>query len=58
MGISAVFAAASIDMRNIVIVDLLDSRLELAKTLGATASVNGKDPGEHRSASGFLQELT
>lgn len=40
---SAVFAAASLGMKTIVIVDLVQDRLELAKQLGATHSVNGRE---------------
>jgi len=43
VGMAAVFAAAYVGIKTIVIVDLLDSRLELAKSLGATHSINGKD---------------
>ena len=47
---AAVFAAAYVGIKTIVIVDLLDSRLELAKSLGATHSINGKDKGEPAAA--------
>lgn len=43
---AAVFAAAYVGIKTIVIVDLLDSRLELAKSLGATHSIKGKDKGK------------
>lgn len=46
VGMAAVFAAAYVGIKTIVIVDLLDSRLELAKSLGATHSINGKDKGK------------
>lgn len=49
VGMAAVFAAAYVGIKTIVIVDLLDSRLELAKSLGATHSINGKDKGKRRS---------
>jgi aryl-alcohol dehydrogenase len=42
VGMSAVFAAAAINIKTIIVVDIVDSRLELAKTLGATHSINGK----------------
>jgi len=43
VGMSAVFAAAAIKIKTIIIVDLVDDRLELAKSLGATHSFNGKE---------------
>lgn len=45
VGMAAVFAAAAIKIKTIIIVDLVDNRLELAKSLGATHSINGKDTG-------------
>lgn len=39
----ALFAAAYLGVKTIVVIDLVDSRLELAKTLGATHAFNGKD---------------
>lgn len=43
---AAIFAAAAIHINTIIAVDLQDSRLELAKTLGATHAINGRS-GEH-----------
>lgn len=42
VGMAAVFAAAAIKIKTIIAVDLQDSRLELAKSLGATHTVNGR----------------
>lgn len=39
---AAVFGAAYAKIKTIIVVDLVDNRLELAKTLGATHSINGK----------------
>ncbi|WP_260927586.1 NAD(P)-dependent alcohol dehydrogenase [Novosphingobium sp. 9] len=41
VGLSAVMAAAAVGCTKIIVVDLHDSRLELAKELGATHVVNG-----------------
>lgn len=43
VGMGALLAAGSINMPVIVAVDLLDSKLELAKQLGATHIVNARD---------------
>ncbi|KAM0747507.1 alcohol dehydrogenase [Meredithblackwellia eburnea MCA 4105] len=43
VGMGAVFAAAYLGVETIIVVDLVPERLELAKKLGATHSVNGKD---------------
>ena len=43
VGLSAVMAAATAGCATILVVDVLDSRLALAKELGATAVVNGRD---------------
>lgn len=39
---AAIFAAAAINIKTIIAVDLQDSRLELAKSLGATHAINGR----------------
>ncbi|PNP79753.1 hypothetical protein FNYG_06846 [Fusarium nygamai] len=44
VGLSAIIAAKNLGAGPIVAVDLIDSRLELAKKLGATHVFNGKDP--------------
>lgn len=44
VGMAAIFAAAAMELETIISVDLVDSRMELAKSLGATHSVSGKDP--------------
>lgn len=51
VGFAALFAAAAIGIRTIVVIDLLDSRLELAKTLGATHTIPGK-------ASDILEQIS
>ena len=45
VGMAAVFAAVAIKMQKIIVVDLVDDRLALAKSLGATNTINGRDPG-------------
>ncbi|KAF2076364.1 hypothetical protein CYY_002321 [Polysphondylium violaceum] len=42
VGIAAVMGAKLAGCRNIIIIDILDHRLELAKSLGATHIINGK----------------
>ena len=42
VGMAAVFGAAFAKIKTIIVVDIVDNRLELAKTLGATHSINGK----------------
>lgn len=44
VGLSAVMAAKLSAASTIIAVDLVDSRLEMAKSLGATHVINGKDP--------------
>ncbi|GAA5959703.1 hypothetical protein JCM21900_001397 [Sporobolomyces salmonicolor] len=44
VGIGALFAAAYLGIKTIVVVDLNDERLELVKQLGATHTFNAKDP--------------
>jgi alcohol dehydrogenase len=44
VGFSAVLAAIASGARQIIAVDLHDSKLEMAKSLGATAVFNAKDP--------------
>ncbi|WP_432854050.1 NAD(P)-dependent alcohol dehydrogenase [Amycolatopsis sp. CA-161197] len=48
VGLSAVMAAALLPIGQLIVVDVLDSRLELARELGATAVVNSRtaDPVE------------
>ncbi len=43
VGLSAVMAAKIVGCQHIIAVDVHDSRLELAKELGATHTLNGKD---------------
>ncbi|KXF77247.1 hypothetical protein ATN84_07535 [Paramesorhizobium deserti] len=54
VGLSAVMAAALLPLRELIVVDIQDSRLDLAKRLGATKVVNSRsaDPVE------ALKELT
>ncbi len=54
VGLAAVMAAALLPIRELIVVDIQDSRLELAKRLGATKVVNSRsaDPVE------ALKELT
>lgn len=42
VGMAAIFAAAAIGMQTIIAVDLQDSRLEIAKAMGATHGINGR----------------
>ncbi|KAK9894435.1 GroES-like protein [Cystobasidium minutum MCA 4210] len=42
VGMAAVFGAAYAKIKTIIVVDIVENRLELAKTLGATHSINGK----------------
>ena len=42
VGLSAVLGAASIPAKTIIVVDLVEERLELAKKLGATHVINGR----------------
>lgn len=43
VGIGALFASAYLGIKTIIVVDIVPSRLELARSLGATHCVNGKD---------------
>lgn len=43
VGIGAIFAAKYLGVETIIAVDIVPSRLELAKTLGATHAISGKD---------------
>lgn len=43
VGFGALFAAAHLKLEQIIVVDIVPSRLELAKTLGATHAFNGLD---------------
>ncbi|SNC59848.1 aryl-alcohol dehydrogenase [Kytococcus aerolatus] len=54
VGISALMAAAASNVGTIIAVDLLDSRLELAKELGATHVINGGSG----DAAAQVQEIT
>jgi aryl-alcohol dehydrogenase len=49
VGMAAIFAAAAIKMKTIIAVDLQDSRLELAESLGATHTINGSRKGKLRA---------
>ena len=51
---AAVFAAANYGLKTIIAVDLVQSRLDLALTLGATAIVNARS----EDAVKRIQELT
>ncbi|KAK7890532.1 hypothetical protein LTR67_007740 [Exophiala xenobiotica] len=42
VGLSALMAAKSLNMADIIAIDIIESRLELAKSLGATHALNGK----------------
>ncbi|KAK4052989.1 hypothetical protein OIO90_004113 [Microbotryomycetes sp. JL221] len=42
VGMGAMFAAAALNVERIIVVDIVESRLELAKQLGATHAINGK----------------
>ncbi|CEQ39781.1 SPOSA6832_01339, partial [Sporobolomyces salmonicolor] len=44
VGCAALFAAVYLGIKTIVVVDLVDKRLELAKSFGATHTFNAKDP--------------
>ncbi|GAA5860194.1 hypothetical protein JCM5353_004257 [Sporobolomyces roseus] len=44
VGMGALFAAKYLGVETIVVVDLVEEKLDLAKELGATHSVNAKDP--------------
>jgi alcohol dehydrogenase len=44
VGFSSLLAAIAASSRQVVAVDMLDSKLELARTLGATATFNAGDP--------------
>lgn len=54
VGLSAIFAAAQSPMREVIAIDLVDERLELAKEFGATATINAKT----EDVAARLQELT
>lgn len=57
MGLSAVMAAKYLDVRQIIAVDIVDSKLELAKELGATHTVNSlKVP--HKNVLTAIRSLT
>lgn len=43
VGFASLMAAAAIGARHLIAVDMLDSKLELARALGATATFNAKD---------------
>lgn len=43
VGFSALFAALSLGVKNIIAVDLVDSRLEQAKSFGASHVINAKN---------------
>ncbi|GAA6061594.1 hypothetical protein JCM10212_000902 [Sporobolomyces blumeae] len=45
VGAGALFAAKYLGLETIVVVDLVDERLALAKELGATHTFNARDPG-------------
>ncbi|WP_045876239.1 NAD(P)-dependent alcohol dehydrogenase [Pseudofrankia sp. DC12] len=55
VGLSAVMAAAVTAATRIVAVDLVPSRLELARELGATGTINGREAGDLGAA---IRELT
>lgn len=42
VGLSAIFAAAQLPLKQVIAIDLVDSRLELSKEFGATATINAK----------------
>ena len=44
VGMAALFGATVAGIRTIIMIDLLEDRLTLARSLGATHTVNGKDP--------------
>lgn len=44
VGFSSLLAARAAGARDVVAVDMLDSKLELARSLGATATFNARDP--------------
>lgn len=44
VGAGALFAAKYLGIETIIVVDLVDEKLNLAKELGATHTVNAKDP--------------
>lgn len=44
VGCGALMAAKHLGVETIVVVDLVDEKLALAKELGATHTINGKDP--------------
>lgn len=48
VGLSAVLVAAQAGAREVIVIDGVDSRLELAKSLGATATVHLRDSAEVR----------
>jgi alcohol dehydrogenase len=54
VGLSALLGAVASGAREIVAIDLHDSKLEIAKSLGATATVNARDP----DAVAKVKELT
>ncbi|KAK4703332.1 aryl-alcohol dehydrogenase, partial [Phenoliferia sp. Uapishka_3] len=43
VGLGAIFAAASLGLATIIVIDVVDSRLELALSVGATHVINGLD---------------
>lgn len=56
VGLAALMAAKHLEVRQLVGVDVVDSKLELAKTLGATDVVNSAVEGENLAAK--LREVT
>lgn len=46
VGLSAVFAAKALGFETIIVVDLVQSRLDLAKSLGVTHAFSGKAEGQ------------
>lgn len=57
VGMAAIFAAAAIGMQTIIAVDLQDSRLEIAKAMGATHGINGRSGELSCDASRTAQAL-
>lgn len=58
VGLSAVMGAAVQKCKTIIGVDLVDSRLKLAKELGATHTINSKNLPEGKSLADAIKELT
>ena len=55
VGFSALLAAAASGAREIVAIDLNDAKLELARELGATATVNAADPDAAETIRGLTR---